>query len=256
MARHARIHEMEFVAAGWFPADNFLTRSEIDLPSGTRETCRHLVTVEAADRIPAESVPPLPVTLTDEKIAARVCAGEQGLFEILMRRHNLRVYRAARAIVHDDGEAEDVMQDAYVRAYEHLHDFEKRARFSTWLTRIAVNEAFARVRRGKRFDSLDSIIEEPFMSTTRASPRAADERCRDASAARESGGGASRRLPHGLRLARGRGNERRRGRGVSGHRRGDGEDAPVSRTPAPAGDARPEHRTLAALDLRVPPLAL
>jgi len=45
-----------------------------------------------------------------------------------MRRHNLRVLSRARAIVHDDGEAEDVMQDAYVRAYEHLHDFEKRAR--------------------------------------------------------------------------------------------------------------------------------
>jgi len=169
MARHARIHEMEFVAAGWFPADNFLTRSEIDLPSGTRETCRHLMVMGAAGRIRAESVPPLPVTLTDEEIVARVCAGEQSLFEILMRRHNLRVYRAARAILHDDGETEEVMQDAYVRAYEHLHDFEKRARFSTWLTRIAVNEALARVRRGKRFDSLDSIIEEPFMSTTRAS---------------------------------------------------------------------------------------
>src|SRR5256712_12472806 len=104
----------------------------------------------AADRILAESAPPLPVTLTDEEIVARVCAGEQGLFEILMRRHNPRVYRAARAILHDDAETDDVMQDAYVRAYEHLHDFEKRARFSTWLTRIAVNEALGRVRRGKR----------------------------------------------------------------------------------------------------------
>jgi len=123
----------------------------------------------AGDRIPAESALPPPVTLTDEEIVARVCAGEQGLFEILMRRHNLRVYRAARAILHDDNETEDVMQDAYVRAYEHLHDFEGRARFSTWLTRIAVNEAFARVRRGKRFDTLDSFTEEPFMSTTRTS---------------------------------------------------------------------------------------
>ena len=122
----------------------------------------------AGDRIPAESALPPPVTLTDEEIVARVCAGEQGLFEVLMRRHNLRVYRAARAILHDDNETEDVMQDAYVRAYEHLHDFEGRARFSTWLTRIAVNEAFARVRRGKRFDTLDSFTEEPFMSTTRA----------------------------------------------------------------------------------------
>jgi RNA polymerase sigma-70 factor, ECF subfamily len=100
--------------------------------------------------------PPPPATLTDEAIVARVCAGEQDLFELLMRRHNPRVYHAARAVLHDDGETEDVMQDAYVRAYEHLRDFEGRSRFSTWLTRIAINEALARVRRSRRFDSLYS----------------------------------------------------------------------------------------------------
>ncbi len=103
--------------------------------------------------------------LTDEEIVARVRAGEVEHFELLMRRHNGRVYRAARAILRDDGEAEDVMQDAYVRAFEHLHEFEGRARFSTWLTRIAVHEALARVRRQKRFDSLESHPEEPSMST-------------------------------------------------------------------------------------------
>jgi RNA polymerase sigma-70 factor (ECF subfamily) len=104
-------------------------------------------------------------TLTDEDIVLRVCAGEHSLFELLMRRHNGRVYRTARAILRDDGEAEDVMQDAYVRAFEHLKDFEGRARFSTWLTRIAVHEALARVRRSKRFESLDAHTEEPSMST-------------------------------------------------------------------------------------------
>ena len=211
----------------------------------------------AGDRIPAESALPPPVTLTDEEIVARVCAGEQGLFEILMRRHNLRVYRAARAILHDDDETEDVMQDAYVRAYEHLHDFEGRARFSTWLTRIAVNEAFARVRRGKRFDTLDSFTEEPFMSTTRTSSPEQQTSDVEIRGLLEKAVAA---LPEDFRmvfvLRAVEGNERRRGRGVSGHRRGDGEDAPVSRTPAPAGDARREHRTRAALDLRVPPLAL
>jgi RNA polymerase sigma-70 factor, ECF subfamily len=102
---------------------------------------------------------------TDEEIVARVLAGDAALFEQLMRRHNSRVYRAARAILRDDSEAEDVMQDAYVRAYTHLRDFGGRARFSTWLTRIAVNEALARVRRGKRFDSLESHMEEPVMGT-------------------------------------------------------------------------------------------
>jgi RNA polymerase sigma-70 factor (ECF subfamily) len=124
--------------------------------------------MEAASPIPVASQAPAP-TLTDEEIVARVRAGEPELFALLMRRHNARVYRAARAIVRDDGEAEDVMQDAYVRAYEHLGEFEGRSRFSTWLTRIAVYEALARVRRSKRFDSLDAHTEEPAMSTHPAS---------------------------------------------------------------------------------------
>jgi RNA polymerase sigma-70 factor, ECF subfamily len=106
-----------------------------------------------------------PSTLTDEEIVARVCAGELALFEQLMRRHNPRVYRAARAILRDDSEAEDVMQDAYVRAYEHLREFEGRARFSTWLTRIAVHEALARVRRRQHVSAFDFDSEQQFMVT-------------------------------------------------------------------------------------------
>jgi hypothetical protein len=58
-----------------------------------------------------------PATMTDEEVVLRVRAGELHLFELLMRRHNQRIYRAARAILKEDGEAEDVMQDTYVRAY-------------------------------------------------------------------------------------------------------------------------------------------
>jgi len=98
------------------------------------------------------------VHLSDEAVVARVRDGETGLFELLMRRHNQRLYRAARAILGDDHEAEDVMQDAYVRAYTHLDQFEGRARFSTWLTRIAVHEAFARLRRrGRHVDIEDHM---------------------------------------------------------------------------------------------------
>lgn len=93
--------------------------------------------------------------MIDEAIVARVRAGEVQLFELLMRRHNQRVFRVVRGIVHRDDEAEDVMQDAYVRAYDHLHEFRGESRFSTWLTRIAVHEALARLRREKRFESLD-----------------------------------------------------------------------------------------------------
>ena len=92
--------------------------------------------------------------LSDEEIVARVLAGETALFEIVMRRYNQRLYRAARAILHNDSEAEDVMQDAYVRAYEHLAQFAGKAKFSTWLTRIAIHEALARQNSGERFQSL------------------------------------------------------------------------------------------------------
>jgi RNA polymerase sigma-70 factor (ECF subfamily) len=69
------------------------------------------------------------------------------MFEILMRRHNPRLYCAALAIVQDEADAEESVQHAYLAAYRNLDQFECRARFSTWLTRIAVHEALARRRR-------------------------------------------------------------------------------------------------------------
>jgi RNA polymerase sigma-70 factor (ECF subfamily) len=72
-----------------------------------------------------------------------------------MRRYNQRLYRVARAILHDDAEAEDVMQDAYVRAYTHLNQFAGRSAFSTWLTRIAVHEALSRLRARNRHPQVD-----------------------------------------------------------------------------------------------------
>lgn len=93
---------------------------------------------------------------SDEEVVQRVLAGDSAFYELLMRRYNQRLYRVARAILRDDAEAEDVMQDAYVRAYQHLATFEGRAKFATWLTRIAVHEALARVRKRGRFQSLDA----------------------------------------------------------------------------------------------------
>lgn len=92
---------------------------------------------------------------SDDEIVRRVREGDLALFELLMRRHNQRVYRAIRSILRDDAECEDVMQDAYVRAYEHLGQFEGRAQFSTWLTRIAVNEALKRLAGRGRTETLD-----------------------------------------------------------------------------------------------------
>lgn len=93
--------------------------------------------------------------LSDELVVSRVLAGQTALFEVLMRRHNERLYRAARSIVKNESEAEDVMQQAYVNAYSHLRQFDGRSMFSTWLTRIAVHEALARVRRRGRYINMD-----------------------------------------------------------------------------------------------------
>lgn len=91
--------------------------------------------------------------LPDAEVIERVLAGDTGLYELLMRRYNQRVYRAVRAVLRDDAEAEDVMQEAYVRAYQYLARFEQRASFCTWVTRIAVNESLARLEKRKRFTS-------------------------------------------------------------------------------------------------------
>lgn len=99
---------------------------------------------------------PLPAPLnqhepwTDEQVIARVLAGETRLFELIMRRHNERLYRAIRSILRDEAEAEDAMQAAYLHAYAHLRDFEGRSAFATWLTRIGIHEALARRRRNLR----------------------------------------------------------------------------------------------------------
>jgi RNA polymerase sigma-70 factor, ECF subfamily len=104
---------------------------------------------------------------SDAEIIQQVLAGNTALFELLMRRYNERIYRTARSIVRDEQEAEDIMQQAYVNAFTHLRQFNGSAQFSTWLTRIAINEALARVRRRGRYEALDDDLSnvEPFMST-------------------------------------------------------------------------------------------
>src|SRR5918996_5319189 len=108
-----------------------------------------------------------PPEQSDEDVIREVLAGNTGMFELLMRRYNERVYRAARAIVRAEQDAEDVMQQAYVNAFTHLRQFNGSARFSTWLTKIAINESLARVRRRgwyEAFDDENSNV-EPFMSS-------------------------------------------------------------------------------------------
>ncbi len=108
----------------------------------------------------AEQVLPLPnpedaMQPTDEEIIGRVRGGDIDCFEVLMRRYNQRIYRTVRAILREEDETTDAMQEAYVNAFTHLGDFNGHARFSTWLTRIAVHEALGRLRKRKRVEPLD-----------------------------------------------------------------------------------------------------
>lgn len=96
----------------------------------------------------------------DDEIIERVRSGDAAAYEILMRRYNQRVYRAVRAILGDDADVEDAMQEAYIAAYRHLDDFAGRARFSTWLIRIAVNQALDRLRRAGRSLPFDPLAGE------------------------------------------------------------------------------------------------
>jgi RNA polymerase sigma-70 factor (ECF subfamily) len=120
-------------------------------------------------------------TLSDEEVIARVCRGEPALFELVMRRHNQRLFRVARAIVRADDRAEDVLQQAYLAAYTHLDQFAGQARFATWLTRITIHAALAAMRHEKRRNEVALEKGETQMSDSARSPEeqaAAEETAR------------------------------------------------------------------------------
>ena len=97
---------------------------------------------------PAQAPAAAPVS--DSELVARIAAGDQAAFEVLMRRHNPRLFRTARAILKDDGLPEDAVQDAYLDAYRHMATFRGDAQVGTWLVRIAVNQSLMRLRKQKR----------------------------------------------------------------------------------------------------------
>lgn len=88
--------------------------------------------------------------ISDETVVERVQAGETELFELLVRRHNQRLFRTIRSRVQDDDEAEEALQEAYVSAWRRLSTFEGRASFRTWITRVALRTAAEVVRRRRR----------------------------------------------------------------------------------------------------------
>lgn len=88
--------------------------------------------------------------ISDDEIIARVLKGEKDLYALIVRRYNERLYRVGMSIMNDDAEVEDVMQAAYINAYESLQKFASRASFATWLTRILINECILRLKKRKR----------------------------------------------------------------------------------------------------------
>jgi RNA polymerase sigma-70 factor, ECF subfamily len=108
-------------------------------------------------------------SIDDAELARRIAGHDEAAFELLMRRNNGALYRVARAILKNDADAEDILQEAYLSAYRHMAEFRADAKLSTWLTRIVVNQALARRRSQHR-----SQVVVPF-SQIHADERVAEE---------------------------------------------------------------------------------
>jgi RNA polymerase sigma-70 factor (ECF subfamily) len=109
----------------------------------------------------ADSSLPLDPCVTDAALASRAAAGDQAAFELIMRRHNRLLFRTARSVLKSDEEAQDALQEAYLRAWRSLSGFRAEARLSTWLVRIVINEALGRLRRRElQLISLDESLDE------------------------------------------------------------------------------------------------
>jgi RNA polymerase sigma-70 factor (ECF subfamily) len=108
--------------------------------------------------------PPAAGPVSDQELAAHAAAGDGAAFATIMRRHNRMLFRTARAILKCDVDAEDALQEAYLRAWRGIDGFRHEAKLSTWLARIVINEALARLRRGRGAlaTALHSAIEPPL----------------------------------------------------------------------------------------------
>ena len=93
----------------------------------------------------------------DVELVALTRSGDEGAIRTIVRRHNQRLFRVARSVVRNDAEAEDVVQATYVKAFVNLDSFRGEALLSTWLTKIALNEALGRVRRRRPMVGLEAI---------------------------------------------------------------------------------------------------
>lgn len=105
------------------------------------------------------------VAIPDNEIIARLRQGEKDLYAILVRRYNQRLYRVGMGIINDDAEVEDAMQVTYINAWVNLEKFQFRSSFSTWLTRIMINECLLRLKKRKNFLEMnDEMINHGFQN--------------------------------------------------------------------------------------------
>jgi RNA polymerase sigma factor, sigma-70 family len=104
-------------------------------------------------------------TLSDEEIVKRVAQGEKYLYENLIRKYNLRLYRISMSIVNDDAEVEDIMQTTYLNAYLQLANFQNKSSFNTWLTRILINESLLHKKKSMKRNQLAIQSEKDDMHT-------------------------------------------------------------------------------------------
>ena len=118
------------------------------------------------------SVAPTVLTPTDTELVEQTRAGDRGAFDELVERHARKIFRTARHITKTDQDAEDVLQDAFLKAYTRLAQFQGDAQFYTWLTRIAVNESLMRLRkrRNSKTVSLDEQLETDDSQISREVP--------------------------------------------------------------------------------------
>lgn len=99
--------------------------------------------------------------ISDNEIITRILQGEKDLYALIVRKYNQRLYRVGMSIINDDAEVEDVMQVAYIKGYENLSKFAFKSSFSTWLTRILINECLLRLKkRGKSINMNDDIMDK------------------------------------------------------------------------------------------------
>jgi RNA polymerase sigma-70 factor (ECF subfamily) len=125
------------------------------------------------------AIAPAAALASDDDLALvrRIAAGDRSAFVLLMRRHNRRLYRLARAVLRDNAEAEEALQDAYLSAYRSIGGFRGESALSTWLSRLVLNECFGRLRRQMRRQNLIPMVHamfhigfEPTVNTTAEEP--------------------------------------------------------------------------------------